>query len=109
MTRFKRFGSGARISEMEPLQFELGGEVFDCKPALQGYELIMFIAESTGEEGGAESIVSLFKRVMNEDEHKRFEKLITGDEVIIAVSDLSEVAAWLVEQYTQRPTQQQSL
>lgn len=108
MTRFKRFSSGQRVDELEPLEFELAGEVFHCKPALQGYELIMFMSESNVEDRGAESVLKLFDRVMAASEYERFQALLTGDDVIISINDLGEIAAWLVEQYTERPTQPQS-
>jgi hypothetical protein len=107
LTRFKNFGSGIKTAELDDLKFEIAGQEFECRPALQGFELLMFIAESSDDStSSVESMVGLFKRVMAKKEYDRFEKLLTGKDVIIPISTLTDIAAWLIEEYTKRPTQQ---
>ena len=58
---------------------------------------------SLGAAAGA--LYGFFKDCMPEDEYNRFIEYINGDDVIIDMELIGEIASWLVEQYADRPTQ----
>jgi hypothetical protein len=109
MTRYKDFGSGNDSVQREPLVFKLHGEEFTCKPAIQGKALLNLAAKTGGDDPAkaAETIDQFFDFVLASDDNKqRFQALLTDADKIVSVETLSEIVAWLVEEYTQRPNQQ---
>lgn len=106
--RFRDFGASNIFdsSDMEPVVFRLDGETFQCKPALPGATLLKFIADADSGDGGraSDAIPRLFQHVMTETEYERFNTFVTRDDRIVSLETLTEVAAWLVEVYTERPT-----
>lgn len=105
--RFKDFGSGG--SEIKnPLSFKLHGEEFNCHPAIQGKVLLDIVANAEANEGAgaAKVITDFFKACMPEESYVRFDALLTKPDKIVTVETLAEITAWLVEEYSSRPTQQ---
>jgi hypothetical protein len=102
------------ITESEPLSFEIGGEEFECYPEVQGKTLIDIMrvaAEGDEDTRGmlmAVSVLEFFKRVMPEDQYERFSALMDDRERIVSMETLSEIMAWLMEEYSERPTMQSS-
>ena len=43
MARHKKFEGGTKISDFEPLAFDLNGETFQCAPAIPGAALLDFV------------------------------------------------------------------
>jgi hypothetical protein len=78
--RKKTFRGGKAITDFEPIEFELNDQTFTCKPALQGAVLLEF------------------------GEYTRFRDYLKSPDLIIDMELIGEIAAWLVEQYTDRPT-----
>jgi hypothetical protein len=107
MTKFKDFGSGANAGEKEPVSFAIHGETFQCHPALQGKVLLDLVARSSGDNPAeaAKTISMFFENVLTEESYKRFDALLGDPEKIVTVETLGEISAWLVETYTDRPTQ----
>jgi len=108
MARFRDFGSGDQDKPAQPISFKLYGEEFSCKPKMQGKVLLDLVAKSTVQDnpGEAAAIINkFFELVLIADSYKRFEALVESDDKIVEVEQLSEIVAWLVEQYTDRPTQ----
>ena len=108
MARFKDFGSGDQDKPAQPISFKLHGEEFSCKPKMQGKVLLDLVAKSSAQDnpGEAAAIINkFFELVLIADSYKRFEALVESDDKIVEVEQLSEIVAWLVEQYTDRPTQ----
>lgn len=105
-TRFKDFG--APESNHEPLSFALFGETFECRPSLQGKFLLELVAESRSEDPSASALVmkKFFDTVLVEESLERFNALADDPNRIVSVETLSEITAWLVEEYSARPTQQ---
>ena len=104
--RFKDFGSGGD-QNTEPIQFKLHGEEFECVKNLQGNALLNLVAKAgSGEPGdAAETSKDIFSRALVEESYERFVKLIDDKEKIVTVETLGAITAWLVEQYSGRPTQ----
>jgi hypothetical protein len=103
------------IEESEPLDFDLGSETFLCYPEVQGktiLDIMRVAAEGDEDTRGvlmAVSVIDFFKKVMPPEEYERFEKLMEDPKQIIPMDTLSEIMSWLIEEYTDRPTQPSSV
>lgn len=100
------------IEDAEPLSFDLGGETFDCYPEVQGSVILELMRTSaTADEDSrgvlmAVSVLDFFELVMDEENHTRLKKLFKDPKRIVPMTTMSEIMSWLIEQYTDRPTQQ---
>ena len=105
--RFKDFGAGSSVSK-EPIMFKLHGEEFNCIPSLQGKALLGIVSGASAEDGAAaaQAVVDFFKVCLLEESYERFDKLLSDPERIVSVETLGDITAWLVEQYSARPTKQ---
>jgi hypothetical protein len=109
MSRFKDFGS-KKSENLEPISFKLWDEEFTCVPELQGKVLLDMVANVSVDEDSdpskqAKSINEFFSTVLSVESEKRFNTLLTDKEKIVSVDTLGEIVGWLVEQYTNRPTE----
>lgn len=104
-TRFKDFGEDQNVNK-EPLTFKLYGEEFHCHTALQGKALLDTVSKADAEDpaAAARMIDDFFKKSLKEESYERFNALLNDPEKIVTVETLSEITAWLVEQYSERPT-----
>lgn len=109
MARFKDFGKGVNDdTPVEALSFKLHGEEFSCVPRMQG-KVMLRIVESSSAENPAESaksILEFFNSVLTVESNVRFNALLDDKEKIVSVETLSEILAWLLEEYSNRPNQQ---
>lgn len=103
--RFKDFGSGNTVAST-PVSFKIHGEEFECHPALQGKILLDLVANSNENDGAAvaKTIDSFFKAVMDDINYSKFNELLRDPAKIVSVETLGEITAWLVEEYSSRPT-----
>lgn len=109
MARFKDFGAGKDISDVEPLSFKLHGEEFHCSPVIQGKFLLDLVASSGEDDDGSNSarmISSFFEHVLLPESQERFDALLKDTDRIVPVETLSEIVGWLMSEYTNRPNQQ---
>lgn len=108
MSRFKKFSGGTSIEEFEPLGFELNNEQFECYAAVQGAVLLDFIRDADGDSGGdaAKALYNFFGNVMDSANYERFMSVLNDKNTIIDLEFIGEIASWLVEQYSSRPTKQ---
>jgi hypothetical protein len=108
MTRFKDFGSGSSDSTFEPLSFKIYDQEFQCVPQIQGKLLISLVSSSSSEDPikAAQTITTFFDYVLVKESKERFNELLESPETIVTVETLSEIVAWLIEEYTARPNQQ---
>ena len=107
-TRFKDFGTGTANNDA-PISFALYGETFNCHPSLPGKFLLDLIAESSSDDPAESAAVvnKFFNMVLIDDEtRERFNSLSLDPNRIVSVETLSDITAWLVEEYASRPTQQ---
>ena len=107
MARFKDFGKGTTYNS-EPLTFKLYDEDFECYPALQGKILLDFIAQSGSENGAdmADTIVTFFGKALKPESYERFMALVEDPDRVVSIETLGEITAWLVGEYSDRPTEQ---
>lgn len=106
--RRKTFRAGKSIDDFDPVEFDLNDQTFKCKPALQGAVLLEFVSRADSDSGGAAAgaLYGFFKDCMEEEEYERFRAYLNDPKLIFDMSDIGEIASWLVEQYTARPTEQ---
>lgn len=106
--RFKDFGSTFDTTQEEPLTFKLHGEEFECYSNLQGKVLLNIVANSNEDDPGsvAKTMNSFFEKALRPESYERFNALLEDPERIVAVDTLGEITAWLIEQYTTRPTEE---
>ena len=105
--RRKSFRGGKAITEFEPVEFDLNDQTFVCKRALQGAVLLEFVSNADSESGGAQAaaLYGFFSDCMEPEEYERFRNYLNQPDLIIEMSTIGEIASWLVEEYTARPTQ----
>lgn len=110
MARFKDFGKGKEDGSVnvEPIKFALHGEEFECYPRLQGKTLLEFVELANADDAGSSAKVTrmFFEKVMNAENHARFNTLLEDPEKIVTVESLGEIIGWLIEEYSSRPNQQ---
>lgn len=106
MARNKKFAGGTKISDFEPLSFELNDAKFNCKPAIQGSVLLEFVRDADGDSGGdsAKALYSFLSDSMEKEEYDRLQAVLHDPDVIIDIELIGEIVAWLVEEYSARPT-----
>jgi hypothetical protein len=108
MTKFKDFGSGGNTAEVEPIEFALHGETFECIPEIQG-SVLLSIVGSTADGAPAASaalITSFFGKVLTDESAERFDALINSKDRIVSIQTLGEITGWIIEEYTNRPERQ---
>lgn len=105
--RFKDFGAGGEVSS-DPVVFRLYGEDFECYPNVQGKVLLDLVANSDDQDGAgmAKTMNLFFEAVVKPESKKRLDDLLMDPERVVGVDTLGEITAWLMEQYSARPTQQ---
>jgi hypothetical protein len=109
--RHKSFGS-RKLKGSTPLTFDLleGKYTFTAKSRIQGALLLDFVAQT--EDGGAAAAAHLtdfISAVLKTDEDRElFSSVIHSDDEddTIEIEDLADIVSWLVEEYSQRPTQE---
>lgn len=107
--RFKDFGAGDS-TRSEPLSFKLHGEEFECYPNLQG-KVLLDLAVNSSEDSGvaaAKTVTDFFVHALKPESYERFNVLIEDPERIVTVETLADITAWLVEEYSGRPTKEPS-
>lgn len=107
--RFKDFGEDSNVNK-EPLSFKLYGEEFHCHPAVQGKLLLDIVKEADGDDaaGAAGMIDKFFETALTKESFGNFQKLLNDPEKIVTVETLSEITAWLISEYSERPTKESS-
>lgn len=105
-SRYRDFGKTQALDEYEPLAFALNGDDFSCRPALAGAVLLDFVRRADSDSGGvaAEAIIQFLEDSLEEPDRDRFTSMIRDPDVIVEMDMLGDIAGWLIEQYTARPT-----
>lgn len=109
--RHKSFGSpSAEAEALEDMTFELEGETFTCYPAIPGATLLEFVelVDSGDESGTPKALLMLINKAIIKDDLDDFNKLIHDPNIAIPVETIGEIATWMVETYTKRPTKRVS-
>ncbi len=107
MARFKDFGTGSSPANEEPITFKIHDEEFTCRGEIPGKVMLDLVAKSSNQDDpgkSADMITDFFKYAMNEDSYNRFIALAEDPDRIVTIETLTDIVAWLVEQYSDRPT-----
>lgn len=104
--RFKNFGVPVRIAEMVPLEFELCGHTFHCRPAIQSKKMISFVRKTDSDSGAAagEALHEFMETAIIPEDVEAWREIVDGEEYLIDAAQLGDIVSWLVEQYSERPT-----
>lgn len=96
-----------RSEELPPVQFVLNGQVIRCHPSISGMTLLKFVAASSGGDGGAMSsaILDFLKAVVYPEDWPKFDAVASDPRSGVGPEQLGEIAGWLSEAYTGRPTE----
>jgi hypothetical protein len=107
MARFKDFGSGNASTQSEPITFKLHDEEFTCRGEIPGKVVLDLVAKSGADDPAqsAQVIEGFFSIVLQPESLDRFNILAVDPDRIVSMETLSDIVAWLVEEYTDRPTQ----
>lgn len=104
--RFKDFGSDFGVTK-EPIVFKVYDEEFTCRPSLPGRTLLRLVSTGSSEDPSeiAETIETFFEVCLVEESKERFNALLEDPDKVVPVDTLADIAAWLVEEYSGRPTE----
>lgn len=107
MARFKDFGNGGAVASDEPVVFKLHGEEFHCVPNIQGKLLLELVSVPTDDAvKSTEMTFRFFDYVLTEESLKRFKELLDSKDKVVTLEVITDISAWLIEEYTNRPLQQ---
>lgn len=103
----KSFTSLVKKNEdVQPIKFELLEEEFTAYPEVPGAVLLEFIASADDNSSStAKGLLNYLKASMEDEEYKRFDKLIKDPKNIIDISVISEIVSYLIEEQSTRPTE----
>ena len=108
--RHRSFGK-KKTAKLPPISFDLRDETFEAHPNLPGIVLLEYastIASADDEENNTDAanmILDLFEQALLSESYERFMKLARDPEADVDTEELSEIIGWLLEQYTDRPTE----
>lgn len=96
----------------DTVEFDLEGQTFRCRPRVAAGILMRFAeiigADEDEDSVSAQDIIRMmrefFEAAVVRDDFERFWALIEDPDTAIPVEMLADIANWLAEQYTQRPT-----
>lgn len=109
MSQVAKTFSYYRNDEPEPVAFELNGTTVRCQPLISGMQLLKFVAATT--QGGAESAVAVLdflQAVVLPEDWETFDRVASDPRSGVGPEQLGEIAGWISEIYTGRPTEQSS-
>lgn len=92
---------------LDPVEFDIDGEGFVCKPNIPGTALLEFTAGMTVRHDGtqSEAILGLFQTAMEGAEYERFRKFVDDEKNGVDVDTLISITQYLVGEYGRdRPT-----
>lgn len=103
----KSFTASKEKTVVEPISFELEGETFEAYGQVPGAVLLDFISASSDDSiGSAGAILGYLKNSMDTKNFRRFDKLTRDPEVLVELSTLADIVAYLIEERSSgRPTE----
>ena len=101
----------------EPLEFKLSGQIFTCHNEVPAGLLLDLASAGSrasrrrrvaedDEAGGltVEALMSFFEGALEPESYSRFSEVIRSPEIIVPMGTISDIASWLAEEYSDRPT-----
>jgi len=91
---------------VEPIEFDVAGETVEALGEVPGAVLLDFIANSGSDSSSdtASAINTYLKDSFDEENGKKFQKIIRDPKNKVKIEHLSEIVAHLVEERASRPT-----
>lgn len=102
MSEVRDFDEEYGFADKEGVSFKLGGHVFTTKPVLHPYILL----KRDGNEGGLETAIRIIRSSLTSEDEQIFSQLIDDPEVLISANQVDQIAAWIMEEISGRPTKQ---
>jgi hypothetical protein len=95
---------------VEPIEFEVNSEVFQAHPRIAGWVLLDIAGAINDDSSSGSSRAGAFRSLisqalLDEDNVRRFTKVVSDPVTGPDVNGLVEIATWLIDQYTGRPTE----
>ena len=108
-TRHKSFGSPKDL-ELDNITFDIYGEDFTARPEVQGVHLLRFSQKISSEDQAAvsDALLDFFKVALYKESYDRMAELWEDPDRVVPIEVLSDIVAFLVEEYTSRPTKASS-
>lgn len=87
-------------------EFQLGEEKFQCQPTLPAGSLNNLFTGVTNSDPGlkATALIRMIQSALDADGRIRFDALIYSTTSYVPLELLQDVAEWLAEEYTSRPS-----
>lgn len=107
MAKFKDFGS-PDAQDSEPVEFQLYGEKFSCRPSVPGKLMLEFAKRTSDESNTSDNatvLLDFFSAVLYPESYQRFDVLISDPDRAVSLESLMEIVSWLMETYGSRPTE----
>ncbi len=100
--RHKSFGSPVKQDELDPIGFELYGEEYECNPAIQGRDLLLFSKGATSDDTSevTDSLLMFFEKVLKPESMERLNELWDDPERIVPIETMTDIIEYLIEEYT---------
>ena len=107
MAKYKDFGSPFDAEKAEKIVFKIYDEEFECYPEMQGKTLLEFVKDSASEDvaNSVQALSEFFNKVLVPESLERFNALANDPNRIVSVSTLADIVSWVMEQYSNRPTE----
>ena len=109
MAKIKDFGAPSLGEDLEDITFVLHGESFTCRKGVPGKVMIDIAAQTANEDdpaAGAKVIDEFFKSILvDEPTYQRFNDLLRDPDKMIPIETIMDIVSWLMEVYSERPTQ----
>lgn len=100
-------GSKDAVTKLEDITFDLHGETFTALPEIQGIALMEFIEANTlGGQATLGALIQFLKNSMDDVEYEKLHVLLMSKDKTknTPIDVIAEIVAYLVEEYTSRPT-----
>lgn len=104
-SRHRSYRTGVMPTDLEPVTFDVNGEVFACHPWVPGAIIAEYgtYMSSNRVELSAMALLSLYNHVMDPAEAKRFLEFIYSPDNLVDLEVLGNIFSGLMEEYAQRP------
>ena len=107
-TRHRTFTPKARAASLEPVTFDLFGQIFKAVPQIQGIVLMELVeATEDGEKASVGALLQFLKSTLIDGDFERLNDLLHSNDPskIVSIEDIADIVSFLVGEYTSRPTE----
>lgn len=104
MARTKSFSTHTG-TPAEPVELVINDKTFHCQETMPGQTMLDFLAGTSSEDPAsmAGAVEKIFEEAIVPEEYEEWSTYIRARENNVSLDKLSEMAGWLVEEYSGRP------